>query len=107
MCCYLTKYSVKVEITQFSPLPPKNLVTLKGQFTPKSKVHIFPLTCTAIYQFRLLVKGKRNPVFFFIRENRKTFLVPYKTWSSSALQPLVADMSITKTNTLKKSCFHG
>ena len=27
---------------------------LKGQFTPKSKIHIFPLTCTAIYQSRLL-----------------------------------------------------
>ena len=28
-------------------------VYLKGQFTPKSKIHIFPLTCSAIYQSRL------------------------------------------------------
>lgn len=27
---------------------------LKGKFTPKSEVHIFPLTCRAIYQSRLL-----------------------------------------------------
>ena len=26
---------------------------LKGQFTPKSKIHIFPLTCSAIYQSKL------------------------------------------------------
>ena len=26
---------------------------LKGQFTPKSKIQIFPLTCSAIYQSRL------------------------------------------------------
>ena len=26
--------------------------TLKGQFTPKSKIHISPLTCGAIYQSR-------------------------------------------------------
>ena len=27
--------------------------TSKGQFTPKSEIHIFPLTCRAIYQSRL------------------------------------------------------
>ena len=26
---------------------------LKGQFTPKSKTHIFPLTCNTIYPSRL------------------------------------------------------
>ena len=26
--------------------------TLKGQFTPKSKIQIFPLICSAIYQSR-------------------------------------------------------
>ena len=25
----------------------------KGQFSPKSKIHIFPLTCSAVYQSRL------------------------------------------------------
>ena len=29
-------------------------ISLKGQFTPKSKIHIFPLFCRAIYQSRLL-----------------------------------------------------
>ena len=32
------------------PLP---LLCLKGLFTPKSKIHIYPLTCGAIYQSRL------------------------------------------------------
>ncbi|MDG2590005.1 hypothetical protein P7M45_23995, partial [Vibrio parahaemolyticus] len=27
---------------------------LKGKFTPKSKIHISPLTCSAIYQSRLI-----------------------------------------------------
>ena len=30
---------------------------LKGQFTPKSKIHIFPLTCRDIYQSRLFWRG--------------------------------------------------
>ena len=29
-----------------------NHADLKGQFTPKSKIHISPLTCRAIYQSR-------------------------------------------------------
>ena len=31
----------------------KQHTCLKGQFTPKSKIHIFRLTCCAIYQSRL------------------------------------------------------
>lgn len=27
--------------------------TLKGQFSPKSNIHIYPLTCRAVYQSRL------------------------------------------------------
>ena len=32
--------------------PKYDYASLKGQFTPKSKIHIFPLTCNSIYQFR-------------------------------------------------------
>ena len=51
----------------------------------------------------------------YLEENMNVLLVLYRTWGSGALQPLVAKMNITTTNTCKKisltktffpTCFH-